>query len=292
MSVSKRFDQFLKNISLTDLQLANGRSARDSVVRILNMHYYGIDSGSKNSHFIGSWAKHTRIRPPRDVDVEFFLPVEVKDRFDQRSGNKQSQLLQEVRLILLKYFTRTEVKGDGPTVFVPLSSYLVELVPSFRRYPSGSFVCDTSGIGSYKHEDYQAQIMSLSDSDVKNKGNTRHLIRMMKCWQRHCSVPLRSFLIELTAVDFLEKWGYSGKSSLYYDWMTRDYFEYLLNVQGRLVFAPGTFEPLYLGHSWVSKVEMALLRARKACNFEGDGLSVSAGEEWQKIFGTDIPKYV
>jgi Second Messenger Oligonucleotide or Dinucleotide Synthetase domain len=218
MSVAARFTGFLSNISLTDSQVSNGNSARQSVVRVLNRHYYDLDCGLSHSQFIGSWSKHTRVRPPRDVDIQFILPYSVRTRFDQRSGNQQSQLLQEVRGILLRHFTQTAIRGDGPTVLVPLSSYLVELVPAFPRYPSGSYVCMTTGPGYYKHEDYGAQVKHISDSDRNTNGNTRDLIRMMKCWQRFCSVPLRTFLIELTAIDFLNTWGNAGKSNIYYDW--------------------------------------------------------------------------
>lgn len=292
MSVAKRFEQLLENLSLTALQVDNGFRARQSVVRVLNAHYYSQASDTANSIFIGSWAKGTRIRPPRDVDVQYFLPTAVRVRFDQRAGNQQSQLLQEVRGVLLRHFTQTAIKGDGPTVLVPLTAFLVELVPSFARYPSGSDVCITSGAGSYKKEDYAAQLVDIQKSDDQTAGCTRDLIRIMKCWQRECSVPLRSFLIENSVIAFLSTWGSVGKGKIYYDWMVRDYLSYLIRSQNTFVYASGTYEPLYLGNSWLSKAEMALARARKACEFEAQDLTVAAGEEWQKIFGSYIPKYV
>lgn len=292
MSVWKRFDRFLKNLNLTDLQLANGRHAKESVVSALNAHYYGWSSGTANSRYIGSWGKRTRIRPPRDVDVRFLLPETVRNRFAQRVGNRQSQLLQEVRAVLGQKFHQTAVRGDGPVVVVPFSTLVVEVVPAFYRYPTGSYVCVTANGGYYKHEDYEAQDAHISLSNNLTNGNTRDLIKMIKCWQSFCSVPLRSFLIELSVIEFLSTWGNAGKPSVYYDWMVRDYFFHLTQSENRILYAPGTGEALNMGNAWSSKAESALRRAREACENEANEWPILAGEEWQKIFGQDIPKYV
>jgi len=41
----------------------------------------------------------------------------------------------------------------------------------------------------------------------------------MKCWQGYCSVPIKSFWLELLAVQFLDSWKHRGESKTYYDWM-------------------------------------------------------------------------
>lgn len=92
MSVSARFETFLSNITLTQPQITAGTSAREAVVEKLNTHYWGTTSKTNNSLYVGSWGKLTRIRSPRDVDVLFKLPKSVYDRFQGRTGNKQSQL--------------------------------------------------------------------------------------------------------------------------------------------------------------------------------------------------------
>ena len=53
MSVSSRFSAFLENIKLTDLQVAAGQSSRESVVKVLNAHYWSSSSNTNNSN---SWA--------------------------------------------------------------------------------------------------------------------------------------------------------------------------------------------------------------------------------------------
>ena len=52
---------------------------------------------------------------------------------------------------------------------------------------------------------------------------------------------------------------------------------------------PAEPETLPLGDDWKSRAQTAYDRAAKAVKYESDNMPYSAGSEWQKIFGTDIP---
>lgn len=80
MTIGQRFEKFLQNISLTTTQLADGRANQAAVRKVLNRHYWGVESETANSLLVGSWGKQTRVRPPRDIDVLFELPVSVLGR--------------------------------------------------------------------------------------------------------------------------------------------------------------------------------------------------------------------
>ena len=75
--VIKRFMTFAVNLALTDAQVADGITKFKGVVKTLNQAYWNSDSETDHAFYIGSWAKDTRIRPPRDVDLYFILPNEV-----------------------------------------------------------------------------------------------------------------------------------------------------------------------------------------------------------------------
>ena len=289
MSVSKRFSGFLNNITLTQAQRDSGRSRRESVVQLLNSQYWGSQHKTNNSLFVGSWGKHTTVRPPRDVDVLFELPSSVYDRFALRSGNRQSQLLQEVKGVLASKFTNTNIKGDGPVVKVPFASYDVELIPAFALTTGRYWICMTDNGGYYKEADYDAEVEAVKDSNDLTDGKTRHLIRMMKRWQANCNVPLKSFWLELLSIEFLRRWKHKDESMLYYDWMVRDFLRDIEGKSHHILYAPGTYEAMNIGEGWLSKARTARQRAEKACDNESNSPEV-AGEEWQKIFGTDIPK--
>ena len=72
--------------------------------------------------------------------------------------------------------------------------------------------------------------------------------------------------------------------------MVRDFFTFLVGNGNSYVTVPGTGEFIWLGDAWKSRAESAEMRAKKACTFEGEKKGDAAGEEWQKIFGTDIPR--
>lgn len=292
MSVSIRFTRFISALELTDEQKAQGGERRERVVSTLNLHYRSSVHSTANSRYVGSWGKRTRMRPPRDVDVVYELPNEVYWRYEARQGNKQSHLLQEVKGILQSAFPRTDIRGDGPVVVVPFSSYCVELIPAFRNTEGKYLVCDTRSGGRYIIADYIAEAEAITQSNRLSADKTRHLIKMMKRWQSHCSVPLKSFQIELLAIEFISSWKHRNESISYYDFMIRDFLEYLVSRENAYVFAPGTFEPVPLGQAWVSRAITAWRRAERACTHEMAGRTEDAGDEWQKIFGTDIPKHV
>ena len=292
MTVAERFNQFLTNIQITSDQNEDGMVKHKGVRKCLNSYYFGNNSETENSMLVGSWGKYTRVRPPRDIDILYYLPFSVYQRFQSVYGNKQSQLLQEVKNVLAQTCSTTKMRADGQVVVVPFVSFAVEVAPAFKLENGQFWICDTHDGGTYKTFDPNAEIQSVSDSDAKSNGNTRHLIRMMKKWQEYCAVPLKSFLIELLAVDFIASWEHRGKSSVYYDWMVRDCFN-LISKTGGFVIVPGTYEVISLGTEWKSKAESAYGRAVKACACEADTSSktknIDAWYEWYNIFGSDVP---
>lgn len=113
---------------------------------------------------------------------------------------------------------------------------------------------------------------------------------MLKAWKKWCNVPIKSLVLELTAISFLSMWENYDKSSWYYDWMIRDYFGMLrLMVNGSSI-VPGIYEYVYYGDAWESKVDSAYQRAVKACEYESASDNLNASGEWRKIFGTQYPE--
>jgi Second Messenger Oligonucleotide or Dinucleotide Synthetase domain len=293
IAVRPRFTQFHQNLALTSPQFADGMKKRAGVVSCLNNAYYGSHSDTDNSFFVGSWGKDTATRPPRDVDVYFLLPPAVYHRFQARLWNRQSALLQEVKEQLTATYPDTDMSGDGQVVVVNFGSYCVEVVPTFRLTTPGRYwICNTHDGGSYKQSAPWDEVNQLEAADVANARNLRPLIRMLKTWQACCSVPIKSFHLELIATEFIGQSPWRLKDFFWFDWLTRDFFEFLCRRANGYVVAPGTYEVMALGNAWHSRALSAHQRAIKACEYERDNLVEAAGEEWQKIFGFDIPRTI
>ncbi len=289
MTVSERFDAFLAKLKLTALQRADGETKFKSVVACLNRHYYGTASDFDHGKLVGSWGKRTEIRPPRDVDMMFMLPETVYLRFERlvRTTNKQSVLLQEVKGVLQSRFPRTTMKGDGQVVIVPFDSYSAELVPAFIISRQIN-ICDTNNGGRYKIINPDAEMAVIDQTDRVTSGKARDLTRMMKRWQVTCNVPFSSFWFEILINQFLPSWAYRDKSTFYYDYMVRDFFEFLISKANGLIMVPGISEVITIGDAWKSRAQSGFDRSKLACSLEHSKPN-EAGEEWRKIFGNDMP---
>ena len=153
-------------------------------------------------------------------------------------------------------------------------------------------ICDTHDGGRHKAADPKAECDHVVLVNSRCNNNLRPLIMMLKAWQSQCNVPIKSFGIELVAANFLQQSPWRHEDYFYYDWIIRDFFAYLYRNANHSVLVPGTLEPLQLGDMWLSRTETAFNRAVKACDYERNDYVHLAGEEWQKIFGTQIPRSV
>jgi len=193
--------------------------------------------------------------------------------------------LQDIKIILQKTYPRTDIRADGQIVSVPFTSYKVEVLPAFKRQDGSYYYPDTHNGGSWKITNPKAEMKYISDSNARSKGNTVRLIKMTKAWKRHCGVPIKSLVIELRAINFLNKWEHYDKSATYYDWMIRDFFAELLEYVNGSCKIPGIDEKVHYEDAWESKAKSASTRSLKACEYEAKEDHNSATAEWKKIFG-------
>ena len=282
-----RFSRFLDNLNLTDLQLTDGWVKQAGVRAALNRAYWNTSSETENGFICGSWGKTLQVRPPRDVDLLFMLPWADYTRFEQRSGNRQSQLLQEVRSTLQDTYPITELRGDGQVVVVQFATTTVDVIPAFSVGDGRYLICDTRNGGSYILTAPHAEIFELDASDTRNGGATRRLIRMAKQWQRYCDVPIKSIQLERLAIEFLDQWVYS-RDLFWVDWMLKDFFAYLVSRVDGVIVMPGTGSVVPLGSEWRVKAETAQANAARAYAYEHENEDILAGITWQDIFGTMI----
>ncbi len=288
MNIGQQFTTFLTNIQLTANQIQDAKTKYDGVCEKLHNNYYSTTYNGSTKLLAGSYGKNTAIAPPTDIDVIFVLPYSEFKRYDSRSGNGQSHLLQDIKNILLKKYSNTNMRADGQVVMVNFVSYYVEVVPSFLL--NGSYyIPDTNNGGRWKLTDPKSEMENIQISNKRTEGNTIRLIKMIKAWKFNCSVEIKSLVIELTVVDFLNLYQYYDKGSTYYDWMVRDYFKYLLSKVSNSSYIPGTYESIAYGNSWEPKAKSALSSAENACNLESENLPYTATAEWKKLFGIRFP---
>jgi len=198
-------------------------------------------------------------------------------------------LLQEVKEVLAATYSTTELRGDGQVVCVNFTSYNVEVVPAFLLTDGRYWICDTNEGGRYKVADPFAEATKIEAVDASCSGNLRPLICMLKAWQAECSVPLDSYILELLVAEFLAESAWRNQTYFWCDWLLRDFFAFLCARASGFTTLPGPFQLIYLGDDWESRAQTAYKRALDACEYERENYVHLAGQEWQKIFGAQIP---
>ncbi|SFI80585.1 SMODS domain-containing nucleotidyltransferase [Methylobacterium brachiatum] len=292
VAVRQRFRAFHEDLNLTRDQVEDGIGKAIRVTQALERAYNGRVADQPPLRIVGSWGKGTQVRPSADIDIMVEFTPAVLARFEARVGNRQSQLLQEVRASLLDAYPQTDMRGDGQVVMVQFNTITVEVVPVFDL-PGGQYLMpDTNNGGRWKTVDPLAQIALIEAIDTRTNGNTRALTKIIKMWQREKNVPLKSFLIELLVADFMSTYQYAQQDYYYYDWFVRDFLRALVGRAGSGLLVPGTGEWIWLGADWHTKAEAALAVAETACEWERLDYDVTAGQEWQTIFGARIPIHV
>lgn len=287
------FQSLVRNVQLNAFQVLDAGGKHGRVRACLNKHYYGVDSTSANSKLVGSYGKNTEIRPPSDLDVLFVLPLTTYQRFIARSGNIQSQLLQEVKGVLLKSFPRTDVRADGQVIAVPFTTFAVEVLPVVLLTTGKYWHADANDGGSWKTTDPNAERAHLQESN-KVTGKTIHLIKLLKAWKVARGVKIKSFVLEMMAIRFLAQWQHTFYNGLptnfsFYDWMMRDFFAWMLTQEDTFWTPAGSNDVIFASDTWVAQARFAHAAATRAAEFHTNSLSASARAEWKKIFDTYIP---
>jgi hypothetical protein len=292
-AVRERFRRFAADLHLTADQITDGYSKHIGVGRALERAYYGENVGQHHPGFlVGSWGKQTQVRPPQDVDAFFVMPPSELARFDARVGNVQSSLLQEIKAALSPTYPQTDMRGDGQVVQVAFNSITLEVVPVFATGAGTFWMPDTNDGGRWKIADPVAEMRQIDDTDRAMNGNVRTLAKMIKLWKRENNVPLKSFIVELLVSEFLPSRGNGMFDFFWYDFYVRDFFAFLISRANGYVTIPGTYEIYQLGDEWLSRAQTASSAAISACNWEYYDYDVTAGQEWQKIFGSRCPIHV
>ena len=83
-----------------------------TVTRAINREFWGSQSETQNSLYVGSYGRGTAI-DSSDLDILVELPQNEYSRYDSATGNGQSRLLQAVRSAIQNSYPRSDVRADG-----------------------------------------------------------------------------------------------------------------------------------------------------------------------------------
>ncbi len=289
MSVSEMFKEFLDNIKVE--RSAQFSQRYGEITKSLNLKFRNSDSTTANSLQVGSYGRYTGIKGISDLDMVYIMPASKEDDY---KDNKQSKLLTDVKDAIKARYPSTDVKVDRLVVTVKYQNFHVEVQPVFDYYDgnddeSGYFKYpDTKKGGSWKNTKPRQEMKAVKDlNDEKNK-NLRLLCKMARAWKNKSGVAMGGLLIDTLAYNFMKSNSdYDDKSYLYFDWLSRDFFKYLseLDKQGHYR-APGSNQDVKVKKDFRTKASEAYELSKEAIEAEG---TVKANEKWRAIYGRNFP---
>jgi hypothetical protein len=262
------------------------------ITKRLNQDFWNSESEIDHSRYIGSYGRDTAIRNFHDLDVLFRLPDAYLAAFKDYAGNGPSALLQVVRKSIQKTYPNTDVGGDGQVVVVRFTDGMrFEILPAFLN-TDGTFThLDSNGGGSWPMTNPLPDIDAIKDTDSECNGNLKRLCRIARAWRRKWDVEISGILIDTLANTFIKSWEYRKNSYAFYDWMSRDFFEFLSNQRNDQLYwlAPGSRQMVWRTGSFEYKAKRCYNIVNEAIEYDGNSMPYTASELWRDVYGTFYP---
>lgn len=262
------------------------------ITKAVNLHFRGLDSDVANRFYVGSLGRNTAITSVSDVDLLLELPASVYHQYNAYSGNKQSSLLNAVRSAIRTTYSASDVFGDGQVVVVAFDDGVTyEVLPAFVNTEGGYTFADANGGGVWRACKPKQEMEAFAQKNRDCNGNLVELARMVRAWRDRNIVPMNGMLIDTLAYQFIGGWQHRDKSYLYYDYMTRDFFNFLANQSTMQTYwlAPGSGSYVHRKGQFEYKARQAELRANEAIAHRVAGQGWSAKQKYREIYGTSFP---
>lgn len=282
------FNNFCNNIKLDNLN--DMQTTVKGITQKLNKHYYDMDDDESNMYIVGSVGRTTATKNTSDLDILFDLPKNVYDRINDNEGNKQSQLLQEVKNVLKGKYPNTDLKGDGQVVVINFTKYTVELVPGFKQDDDSFKYPDTHDNGSWKITNPIPEIDECKKKDDDTNGNFTNICHMLRAWKNRKGFKFKGLLIDTLTNNFLEK-KTEYQNCRYEDYLNlvKEVFEFLKDEDKNQSywFAIGSKQKICNddGGGFISKAKKAYNKI-KDLNEDSKNLN----KELRSLFGKEFPK--
>ena len=283
MTVSEMFSTFNSNLAIDHLTAISQRYGE--LTCSLNKKFRDIESKTANTLQVGSFGRNTGIKNISDLDMLYIMPA---SKWASYKDGGQLTLLQDTKAAILKRYPKTAVRVDRLVVTVTYSNFHVEVQPVFENSDGDFKYPDTKSGGSWKLTKPKPERQAIADLDVGKNSNLRRLCKMTRAWKNKHGVRMGGLLIDTLSYNFLNSTEeYDSKSYLYYDYMVRDFFNYLSELKAQDYYAaPGSGQPVAVKKKFQRKAKKAYNLALSA--IAADKTS-GVNAKWKKVFGRPFP---
>jgi hypothetical protein len=291
MSVATNFETFCNNLLISQSKRSTISDRYLAICKRLNLDFWKLDTTS-GGRYVGSFGRNTATGYVSDIDMLFEMPWTTYTTYNAYISNGQSALLQAVKNSIHATYPNTDLKGDGQIVQVKFSDGMrFEVLPAFKNDDGSYTFANSNSGGSWKKTNPIPEIDAVTTGDNLTNNNLRPLCRMARAWKYEYNVPILGLLIDTLAHRFLTEWSNRDKSYLYYDWMSRDFFNYLRSQDSNQTtwYAIGSGQSVTNPDNFRYKATVAYNKAVDAIKQESDGYTWSSKQTWRQIYGTRYP---
>ena len=295
MTVIKSFETMLSRLEPTSIQKAAIKTTRETIDSVLyNAPKVFLAKGTQSSFLTGSYKRNTLIKPIKDIDL--YMMVHFSFHAD---GKKPILVLREMARALRNRYKRTRIRVDSPCVVVSFTDYKFEVVPAVF-YVDDDERYLVPGPGAREWIDCYPHVPDkwLTNSNYQNDKKFVRLIKILKQWNRHNKVGLKSFHIELlTGKVFDQIFEIVSYPQAVYDWMyyVSNWIHY---YDTTFILEPGK------SHNYVDdylytdaeklrivrrKLKTGFRRAKTALDRWLEGKEIRAKRIWKQMFGNIFP---
>lgn len=289
LTTDEAFTKFKIRLEITPSE-ASDASARQQHIRSIALNEIDVD----RDFLTGSYARHTKTKPLKDVDIFVVLGPDASSWRDKAPV----EILNEIKRILNAHYgdhrvtvERRSVRIDyGATIVDDVSDKVVsfDVVPAFDE--SGHFVIPDKILGDWMHTDPRVHATDATAANKALDEKWKPVVKMIKKWNDHHGKPVKpSFLIEVMALQLLvAPWTGSYPREI------KSFFATAASCIG-----DGWDDPAHLGApvsdrldsdpALLSAARSALRAAEQACTealrLASAGRQGDALDQWQALFG-------
>lgn len=207
MSVNNYLTTLSSELVLSSVENTNIKTSITTLSQRLNWYF---NNGELHDHFqFGSNTRGTIL--PRSVDSK--SDVDYMVVFKNPKGYKPETLLNYLKSFMHKYYSKSEIYKDSPTMVLELNHIKFELVPAIQdNWGNLSIPSKTNLLSDWMSTDPTGFNQKLITANVNNNYRLKPLVRLMKYWNTNkLGHHYSSYLLENWIVD---RYNYLSKSSI------------------------------------------------------------------------------
>lgn len=158
-----------------------------TITKAINKEFWNSNSDVNHSLYVGSYGRRTAVSTS-DIDILVELPNELREQFNNRAGNVQSQFLQSIKLAIQAHYNVKDIHADGQIIKIDFyDDVKFEILPAFNAFDpwnniNGYYYPDSNSGGSWRFTNPKAEQDAIWEKDKLSNGlciaTCRHIRRI------------------------------------------------------------------------------------------------------------------